>query len=50
MTSYTQNNVERFVNSLSIDDVIRSFVCNAKELCYINLVVLNKSGKINVDC
>ena len=42
-----RDNVERFGNYLSVD-VMRSSVCDAKELCYITLVVLHEIGKINV--
>ena len=49
MTSYTRDNFERFGNYLSID-VMRSSICNAKEFCYIDPVVLNEIGKINVVC
>ena len=44
-----RDNVERFGNYLSVD-VMRSSVCDAKELCYIALVVLHEIGKINVVC
>ena len=49
MTSYMRDNFERFGNYLYID-VMRSSVSNAKELCYIALVVLNEIGIINVIC
>ena len=49
MVSCMRDNFERFGNYLSIDVVI-SYVCNTKELCYIDPVVLNKFGKISVVC
>ena len=49
MVSCMRDNFERFGNYLSIDVVI-SYVCNTKELCYIIPVVLNKFGKISVVC
>ena len=35
MTSYIRHNVERFGNYTSID-IVHSFICNAKEFCYIS--------------
>ena len=49
MTSYMQNNFERFCNKISID-VMKSQVCNTKKFCYIAPIVLNEVGKINVVC
>ena len=47
MISYMRDNFERFNNYLFID-VMRSSVCDAKELCYIVPVVLNEIRKITV--
>ena len=47
MTSYIRDNFERFGNYLSID-VMRLSVSNAKEFCYIALVVLNEIERITV--
>ena len=44
-----RDNFERFGNYLSID-VIRPYVCNATELCYIVSVILNEIWKINIVC
>ena len=49
MTSYVCENLERFGNNISIN-IIESQVCNAKKVCYIAPVVLNKIGKMNVAC
>ena len=49
MPSYIRDNFERFGNYLSIN-VMKSSICNANELCYIDPVVLNEIGKINVVC
>ena len=49
MAQYVQDNIERVDNYLSIE-VIKSFICNAKECCYITQVVLSEIGKVNIVC
>ena len=49
ITSYMRNNFERFETYVYID-VMRSSVSNAKELCCIVPVVLNKIRRVNVVC
>ena len=49
MTSYMRDNFERFGNYLYID-VMRSYVSNVKEFCYIALVILNEIGRVDVVC
>ena len=49
MMSYIRENFERFGNSITID-VMKSQVCNTIFFCYIDPVVLNEVGKINVVC
>ena len=49
MTSYMRDNFERFDNYLSID-VMKSSISNSSEFCYMNPVVLNEIGRINVVC
>ena len=49
MTSYMRDNFERFRNYLSID-VMKSFISNSAEFCYMVSVVLIEIGRINVVC
>ena len=49
MTSYMRDNFERFGDYISID-VMHSYICNAKSVCYIAPVIKNEVGKINVVC
>ena len=49
MMSYMCENFERFGNSITID-VMKSQVCNTIFFCYIDPVVLNEVGNINVVC
>ena len=41
MTSYMRDDFKHFGNYLSID-VMRLYICNAKECCYITPVILNE--------